>query len=44
MQEAWETACKIMKEAQDKKERDVNPHYRPIDFKPKDKVWILTKN
>jgi hypothetical protein len=33
-----------MKRAQEKKERDVNPHRRPINFQVRDKVWISTKN
>ena len=38
LQGAWETARRIIKEAQEKKERDVNSYRRLVDFKPKDKV------
>jgi transposase InsO family protein len=44
LQDAWETARTIMKQAQDKKRRDVDPHRREVDFKAKDKVWVSTKN
>jgi transposase InsO family protein len=44
LQQAWETARTIMKQAQDKKRRDVDPHRRQPDFKVEDKVWISTKN
>ena len=44
LQEAWETARTIMKKAQDKKEKDTNPHRRVVDFKEGDKVWVSTKN
>jgi transposase InsO family protein len=44
LQSAWETARTIMKQAQDKKRRDVDPHRRKIDFKIGDKVWVSTKN
>ncbi len=44
LQDAWETARTIMKQAQDKKQRDVDPHRRVPDFKVKDKVWVSTKN
>jgi hypothetical protein len=44
MHDAWERARTIMKESQQKKERDVNPHRREPDFQPGDKVWISTKN
>ena len=33
-----------MKRAQEKKERDVNPHRRQADFQVGDKVWVSTKN
>jgi hypothetical protein len=44
LQDAWETARTIMKQAQDKKRRDVDPYRKVLDFKVKDKVWISTKN
>jgi hypothetical protein len=44
LQDAWETACTIMKQVQDKKQRDVDPYRRIPDFKVKDKVWVSTKN
>jgi hypothetical protein len=30
--------------AQQKKERDINKHRRPVDFEPGDKVWVKTAN
>jgi hypothetical protein len=33
-----------MKQAQEKKERDVNRHRREVDFQVDDKVWVSTKN
>ena len=33
----------FMLEAQKKKERDVNPHWRLVDFGTDDKVWVSTK-
>jgi hypothetical protein len=44
LQEAWETARTIMKEAQDKKRRDIDPHRREVDFNVGDRVWVSTKN
>ena len=44
MHDAWETARTIMKQSQDKKERDVNRHRREVDFQVGDKVWVSTKN
>lgn len=44
LQQAWETARTIMKQAQDKKRRDVDPHRRQVDFQVGDKVWVMTKN
>ena len=44
MHDAWETARSIMKQAQEKKERDVNCHRREVDFQVDDKVWVSTKN
>lgn len=41
---ALDTARIIMKKAQEKKEKDVNPHRREPDFAPGDKVWVSTKN
>jgi hypothetical protein len=41
---ALDTARTIMKKAQEKKEKDVNPHRREPDFAPGDKVWVSTKN
>jgi hypothetical protein len=33
-----------IKKAQDKKQRNVNSHKKPVDFKVKDKVFVSTKN
>jgi hypothetical protein len=44
LHEAWETARAIMARSQQKKERDVNQHRRPIDFEVGDQVWVSTKN
>jgi hypothetical protein len=30
--------------AQQKKERDINKHRCPVDFEPRDKVWVKTAN
>lgn len=38
LQDTWETARTIMKQAQDKKQHDIDPHCRVPDFKVKDKV------
>ena len=38
LQEAWERARTIIKQAQNKKRRDIDPHRRPPDFQVKDKV------
>jgi hypothetical protein len=44
MHSAIKQAQDCIKKAQDKKRRDVDPHKRPVDFKVKDKVFVLTKN
>jgi len=44
MHHAWETAKEVMKQAQEKKEQDVNRHRREVDFQVGDKVWVSTKN
>ena len=44
MHNAQETARLIMKQAQEKKEQDVNRYYQEVDFQVDDKVWVLTKN
>ena len=44
MHDAWETAKRCITSAQQKKERDVNKHRRPVDFEPEDLVWVRTKN
>ena len=44
LQEAWETARAIMSRAQEKKQQDVDPHRRPVDFQVGEKVWVSTKN
>jgi hypothetical protein len=33
-----------IKKAQDKKQRDVNSHKQLVNYKVKDKVFVLTKN
>jgi hypothetical protein len=53
-EKAWQVATRMyniikqaqdcIKKAQDKKRRDVNLHKRPVDFKVKDKVFMLIKN
>jgi hypothetical protein len=37
-------AQNCIKKAQNKKQRNINSHKRPVDFKVKDKVFVLTKN
>ena len=44
MYDAWEVAKSYIKQAQEKKERDVNKHRRPVDFDVEDKVYVSTKN
>lgn len=44
MHDAWDVAKSCIKQAQDKKERDVNKHRKPVDFDIEDKVYISTKN
>jgi transposase InsO family protein len=44
MKAAIEKGKEFMAKAQEKKERDVNAHRRPIDFSVGDKVWVSTKN
>ena len=44
MHDAWDTAKRCITLAQQKKEQDVNKHRRPVDFEPKDLVWVRTKN
>lgn len=42
--EAWDWVRNKMEKAQEKKQRDVNPHRREPDFKIGDSVWLSTKN
>jgi hypothetical protein len=44
MYNAIKQAQNCIKKAQDKKRRDVDSHKRLVDFKVKDKVFVLTKN
>jgi hypothetical protein len=44
MHNAIKQAQDCIKKAQDKKRRDVNLYKRPVNFKVKDKVFVLTKN
>ena len=44
MHDAWEVAKGYIKQAQEKKERDVNKHRRLVDFDIEDKVYVSTKN
>jgi hypothetical protein len=44
MKDALAKGKELMVKAQAKKEKDVNTHRRPIDFKAKDMVWVSTKN
>jgi predicted aspartyl protease len=44
MHDAWKVAKAQMKLSQEKKEREVNKHRRPIDWTIGDKVWVKTKN
>jgi hypothetical protein len=43
MYQAIEVAKENIVKVQAKKEHDVNPHRRPVDFKAGDRVYILTK-
>jgi hypothetical protein len=43
MEKAIEKGREFILEAQRKKERDINPHRRPVDFNTEDKVWVSTK-
>jgi transposase InsO family protein len=44
MEQALEKGRESIRKAQEKKERDVNAHRRPVDFGVKDKVWVTTKH
>jgi len=44
MHDAWSVAKANITLAQQKKERDVNRHRRPVDFEPEDRVWVKTAN
>ena len=44
MHNAQETARSIMKQAQEKKEQDVNCYCQEVDFQVDDKVQVSTKN
>jgi hypothetical protein len=41
---AIKQAQDCIKKAQDKKRHNINLYKRPVDFKVKDKVFVLTKN
>jgi hypothetical protein len=44
MYNAIKQAQDCIKKAQDKKRRNVDLYRQPVDFKVKDKVFVLTKN
>ncbi|KAI1007314.1 hypothetical protein K3495_g898 [Podosphaera aphanis] len=44
MHEAWKWVKANIDKAQEKKQRDVNPHCREPDFGVGDSVWLSTKN
>lgn len=44
LQEVWERARTFMSRAQEKKQKDVDPHRRQVDFQVGDRVWVSTKN
>jgi hypothetical protein len=44
MYDAWSVAKSHITLAQQKKERDINKHRRPVDFEPGDNVWVKTAN
>jgi hypothetical protein len=44
MHDAIKQAQDCIKKAQDKKQRDVDPHRRLVNFEVKNKVFVLTKN
>ena len=44
MEQALEKGRECIQKAQDKKERDINAHRRPVDFQAGDKVWVTTRN
>jgi hypothetical protein len=44
MYNIWSVAKSYITLAQQKKERDINKHRRPVDFEPGDKVWVKTAN
>jgi transposase InsO family protein len=43
MHDAIEKGKEFIRAAQEKKERDVNTHRRPVDFDVEDRVWVSTK-
>ena len=44
LRDGWERARMIMKQEQDKKRRDIDPHRREINFQVGDKVFVQTDN
>ena len=40
LRDGWERARTIMKQEQDKKRRDMDPHRREVNFQVGDKVFI----
>ena len=44
LRDGWERARMIMKQEQDKKRRDIDPHRREINFQVGDKVFVRTDN
>jgi len=44
MEQALEKGRDSIRKAQEKKERDINAHRRPVDFGVGDQVWVSTKN
>jgi hypothetical protein len=43
MEKAIEKGREFILEAQKKKEHNINPYRRPVDFNAKDKVWVSIK-
>ena len=44
LRDGWERARTIMKQEQDKKRRDVDPHRREVNFQVGDRVFVRTDN
>ena len=44
MKDALQHGRELMAKAQEKKEKDANSHWRPVDFHAEDEVYVSTKN